>query len=120
VQPRVAEGEWRDGGPVLDLEGSARGILAGERTARNSSGASPAWRPSRRATSRRSTGRGATILATRKTTPGLRALEKAAVRAGGGRNHRAPTARKGRNTRADHALSIGGARLAHVKNLEGR
>jgi nicotinate-nucleotide pyrophosphorylase (carboxylating) len=34
-------------------------------------------------------GTGATILDTRKTTPGLRALEKAAVLAGGGRNHRA-------------------------------
>ena len=33
-------------------------------------------------------GTGVTILDTRKTTPGLRALEKAAVRAGGGRNHR--------------------------------
>ena len=34
-------------------------------------------------------GTGARILDTRKTTPGLRALEKAAVRAGGGVNHRA-------------------------------
>ena len=34
------------------------------------------------------TGTGATILDTRKTTPGLRSLEKAAVAAGGGRNHR--------------------------------
>src|SRR5262249_56795408 len=33
-------------------------------------------------------GRGAAVLDTRKTTPGLRALEKAAVAAGGGRNHR--------------------------------
>jgi len=33
-------------------------------------------------------GTGAEILDTRKTTPGLRALEKYAVRAGGGRNHR--------------------------------
>src|SRR5206468_12212974 len=33
-------------------------------------------------------GTGATILDTRKTTPGLRALEKYAVRCGGGRNHR--------------------------------
>ena len=38
--------------------------------------------------SRRSPGPGARILDTRKTTPGLRALEKAAVAAGGGQNHR--------------------------------
>ena len=39
-------------------------------------------------------GTGATILDTRKTTPGLRALEKAAVAAGGGRNHRMGLARR--------------------------
>ena len=62
-QREVDEGVWRDpGGPVLTA--AARGVraIAGTR---------------------------AQLLDTRKTTPGLRALEKAAVRAGGGVNHRA-------------------------------
>jgi nicotinate-nucleotide pyrophosphorylase (carboxylating) len=79
----VTEGEWRDGGPVLRLEGSARAILTAERTALNflqrlSGVATMAARYVRAVD-----GTGATILDTRKTTPGLRALEKAAVAAGG-------------------------------------
>jgi nicotinate-nucleotide pyrophosphorylase (carboxylating) len=84
----VAEGEWRDGGPVMRLEGSARALLTGERTALNflqrlSGIATMAARAVRAVQ-----GTGATILDTRKTTPGLRALEKAAVAAGGATNHR--------------------------------
>jgi nicotinate-nucleotide pyrophosphorylase (carboxylating) len=85
----VSEGEWReDGGPVLRLEGSARAILTGERTALNFlqrlSGVATAAARCVRAVA----GTGAAILDTRKTTPGLRALEKAAVAAGGATNHR--------------------------------
>jgi nicotinate-nucleotide pyrophosphorylase (carboxylating) len=84
-----AEGEWRDGGPVLDIEGSARAILTGERTALNFlqrlSGVATLTARCVRAVD----GTGTQILDTRKTTPGLRALEKAAVAAGGGTNHRA-------------------------------
>jgi nicotinate-nucleotide pyrophosphorylase (carboxylating) len=85
---RAPEGEWRDGGPVLRLEGSARAILTAERTALNflqrlSGVATMAARCVRAVQ-----GTGATILDTRKTTPGLRALEKAAVAAGGATNHR--------------------------------
>ncbi|MBV8999486.1 MAG: carboxylating nicotinate-nucleotide diphosphorylase [Solirubrobacterales bacterium] len=88
VERLVAEGEWREGGPVLQLEGSARAILTGERTALNflqrlSGVATMAARCVRAVE-----GTGATILDTRKTTPGLRALEKAAVAAGGATNHR--------------------------------
>ena len=84
----AAEGEWREHGPVLWLEGSARAILTGERTALNflqrlSGVATMAARCVRAVR-----GTGATILDTRKTTPGLRALEKAAVAAGGATNHR--------------------------------
>jgi nicotinate-nucleotide pyrophosphorylase (carboxylating) len=84
-----AEGVWREGGPVLRIEGSARAILTGERTALNflqrlSGVATMAARAARAVE-----GTGATILDTRKTTPGLRALEKAAVAAGGATNHRA-------------------------------
>jgi nicotinate-nucleotide pyrophosphorylase (carboxylating) len=83
------EGEWREGGPVLELVGSARGILTGERTALNFlqrlSGVATLAARCVKAVD----GTNARILDTRKTTPGLRALEKAAVKAGGGTNHRA-------------------------------
>jgi nicotinate-nucleotide pyrophosphorylase (carboxylating) len=83
------EGRWRDGGPVLAIEGSARAILAGERTALNflarlSGVATMAARCVMAVE-----GTGVQILDTRKTTPGLRVLEKAAVAAGGAVNHRA-------------------------------
>jgi len=86
---RVEEGRWREQGPVLQIEGSARAILTGERTALNFlqrlSGVATLTARCVRAVE----GTGARILDTRKTTPGLRALEKAAVAAGGGTNHRA-------------------------------
>jgi nicotinate-nucleotide pyrophosphorylase (carboxylating) len=86
----VQEGVWReDGGPVLTAAGRARALLTGERTALNFlarlSGVATATARGVRAIH----GTGARLLDTRKTTPGLRALEKAAVRAGGGVNHRA-------------------------------
>ena len=89
VQPLTQEGEWREHGPVMGLEGRARGILTAERTALNFlqrlSGVATMAARCVRAVS----GTGAVILDTRKTTPGLRALEKAAVAAGGATNHRA-------------------------------
>ncbi len=84
------EGRWREqGGPLLSIEGAARALLTGERTALNflahlSGVASMAARAARAVQ-----GTGARVLDTRKTTPGLRALEKAAVAAGGASNHRA-------------------------------
>jgi nicotinate-nucleotide pyrophosphorylase (carboxylating) len=88
-QRGVAEGVWRDAGPVLTVEGRARALLSGERTALNllarlSGVATTAARAVRAVA-----GTNATILDTRKTTPGLRRLEKAAVAAGGATNHRA-------------------------------
>jgi nicotinate-nucleotide pyrophosphorylase (carboxylating) len=86
----VAEGEWRETVPVVaaELAGPARALLAGERTALNLlchlSGVATLTARFVDAVG----GSGAAILDTRKTTPGLRALEKAAVAAGGGRNHR--------------------------------
>jgi nicotinate-nucleotide pyrophosphorylase (carboxylating) len=83
-----AEGDWRDGGPVLDAEGAAAALLTAERTALNLlqrlSGVATTTARHVAAVE----GTGARILDTRKTTPGLRALEKAAVAAGGGTNHR--------------------------------
>jgi nicotinate-nucleotide pyrophosphorylase (carboxylating) len=85
---RVQEGVWRDGGEVLELRGSARALLTGERTALNflahlSGVATAAARAARTVE-----GTSARVLDTRKTTPGLRALEKAAVAAGGATNKR--------------------------------
>jgi nicotinate-nucleotide pyrophosphorylase (carboxylating) len=86
---QAAEGRWREGGPVLDIEGDAAAVLTGERTALNFlqrlSGVATVTARYVEAVA----GTGARVLDTRKTTPGLRALEKAAVAAGGGTNHRA-------------------------------
>src|SRR5919108_4823264 len=85
-----AEAQWHDSVPaeVALATGPARALLAAERTALNLlchlSGV--ATLTARFVDAVRGTD--AAILDTRKTTPGLRALEKAAVAAGGGRNHR--------------------------------
>jgi nicotinate-nucleotide pyrophosphorylase (carboxylating) len=89
VERLAVEGTWRNGGPVLDVEGSAAALLGAERTALNFlqrlSGV--ATLTARYVEVVRGTR--ARVLDTRKTTPGLRLLEKAAVVAGGGTNHRA-------------------------------
>src|ERR1700754_2813500 len=89
IERVVDEGVWRDGGPVLAIEGSACAILTAERTALNFlqrlSGVATLTARCVAAVQ----GTGVKILDTRKTTPGLRALEKAAVAAGGAVNHRA-------------------------------
>ncbi|HEY7632599.1 MAG TPA: carboxylating nicotinate-nucleotide diphosphorylase [Thermoleophilaceae bacterium] len=84
----VQEGEWRDGGLVAEVAGSARWILAGERVALNFLGRLSGVATLTARYVRAIEGTGARILDTRKTTPGLRALEKQAVVAGGGHNHR--------------------------------
>ena len=86
--PRVAEGLWRDAGPVFDVEGDAGALLSAERTALNLLGRLSGVATLTARYVQAVAGTGAQILDTRKTTPGLRALEKAAVRAGGGANHR--------------------------------
>ena len=83
------EGEWREGGPVLRVEGAARGLLSAERTALNFLQRLSGIATLTALYVREVAGTGTRILDTRKTTPGLRALEKAAVAAGGGTNHRA-------------------------------
>jgi nicotinate-nucleotide pyrophosphorylase (carboxylating) len=89
VDPSITDGERiKPGDQVLALEGSVRSILQCERLALNIM-----QRMSGIATTTREYvdlvgGTGARILDTRKTTPGFRALEKEAVRLGGGVNHR--------------------------------
>lgn len=89
VTLQVGDGDRVLPGEVIaTLEGPTRGLLSGERLALNL-----LQRLSGIATLTRSyveavAGTGAVILDTRKTTPGLRALEKYAVQVGGGQNHR--------------------------------
>ena len=73
---------------VARLEGRAAPILTGERTALNFLGRLSGVATLTRRFVDAIEGTGAEILDTRKTTPGLRALEKHAVECGGGRNHR--------------------------------
>ena len=89
IERLAPEGVWREGGPVMSVEGRAQALLTGERTALNflahlSGVATMAARAARAVA-----GTGTRVLDTRKTTPGLRALEKQAVAAGGASNHRA-------------------------------
>jgi nicotinate-nucleotide pyrophosphorylase (carboxylating) len=86
--PTVAEGDWRDSGPVATVEGPAGALLTGERTALNFLGRLSGVATATARCVRAVEGTGACILDTRKTTPGLRALEKAAVLAGGGLSQR--------------------------------
>jgi nicotinate-nucleotide pyrophosphorylase (carboxylating) len=83
------EGHWRESGAVAQITGSAASILAAERTALNFLGRLSGVATLTARYVRAIEGTGAQILDTRKTTPGLRELEKAAVRTGGGVNHRA-------------------------------
>jgi nicotinate-nucleotide pyrophosphorylase (carboxylating) len=87
--PRAQDGDpVRVGAVVATLQGPARALLSGERTALNFlqrlSGVATMTRRFVDAVA----GTHAAIVDTRKTTPGWRLLEKAAVRAGGGSNHR--------------------------------
>jgi nicotinate-nucleotide pyrophosphorylase (carboxylating) len=90
VDNLVVEGQWRDAVPaeVLFAGGSATALLAAERTALNFLGHLSGVATLTARFVEAVAGTGAAILDTRKTTPGLRELEKAAVVAGGGRNHR--------------------------------
>lgn len=85
----LGDGDSADSGDVvLRLEGSARSILTGERTALNFLGRLSGIATLTRRFARAVEGTGAKVIDTRKTTPGLRLLEKAAVLHGGGTNHR--------------------------------
>ncbi len=88
------QAHFRDGGTVasgvhvLTISGLARAVLAGERTALNFVGRLSGIATLTADYVRHTAGTKMRICCTRKTTPGLRALEKYAVRCGGGFNHR--------------------------------
>ena len=87
-KPQCHDGERAEPGRLVSVAGRARSILSGERLALNLLGRLSGIATLTRRFVDAVEGTGATILDTRKTTPGLRALEKAAVRYGGGSNHR--------------------------------
>ncbi len=88
-QRKVADGDFVEAGAVLmTVEGPLAGILTAERTALNFLGHLSGIATLTRAWVDAVAGTGAQIRDTRKTLPGLRALEKYAVRCGGGVNHR--------------------------------
>jgi nicotinate-nucleotide pyrophosphorylase (carboxylating) len=120
-RPRRPEGEWLDDPPavVAEIEGDARALLTGERVALNF-----LQRLSGIATATSSCvallrGSGAEVLDTRKTTPGLRELEKQAVAAGGGRNHRMGLD-DAMLVKDNHIALAGGIREAVRRALERR
>ncbi|MDQ3667173.1 MAG: carboxylating nicotinate-nucleotide diphosphorylase [Acidobacteriota bacterium] len=87
--PNVAEGARVTSGAVLsNISGSARALLTGERTALNFLGRMSGIATLTRQFVDRVSGTSARILDTRKTAPGLRIIDKLAVRRGGGENHR--------------------------------
>ena len=89
VQPRLGDGDDAAADQTLAQgAGLARPLLGAERTALNLLGRLCGIATATRDLVRAVDGTGARVVCTRKTTPGLRALEKYAVRCGGGANHR--------------------------------
>jgi nicotinate-nucleotide pyrophosphorylase (carboxylating) len=90
VDRLVVEGQSREEVPaeIMLASGPAAALLAAERTALNFLGHLSGVATLTARFVEATAGTGARILDTRKTTPGLRDLEKAAVAAGGGQNHR--------------------------------
>ena len=89
IEVRLAEGsDVQDGDAIATVGASARALLAAERTALNLLGHLSGIATTTRDAVARLEGLATRVVCTRKTTPGLRALEKHAVRVGGGSSHR--------------------------------
>jgi nicotinate-nucleotide pyrophosphorylase (carboxylating) len=89
VEPLVADGaRLAPGDVVMRIDGPARGLLSAERVALNFLGHLSGIATATGLFADRIAHTKARIVCTRKTTPGLRAFEKYAVRCGGGANHR--------------------------------
>jgi nicotinate-nucleotide pyrophosphorylase (carboxylating) len=85
----VGEGQWVEAGQrLLEIEGAAAALVGVERTALNLAMRLSGIATATAALVAQLQGTGARLADTRKTTPGLRVLEKYAVRCGGGVNHR--------------------------------
>ena len=89
IEPHLRDGAAvAKGARALTISGPARAVLSGERTALNFVGRLSGIATLTAKYVQRTAGTNTRICCTRKTTPGLRALEKYAVRCGGGFNHR--------------------------------
>ena len=89
IETLAGEGKAVDAGtPLLHIEGNARALLAAERSALNTVQHLTGIATLTRRYVDAIAGTGAVLLDTRKTLPGLRALEKYATRTGGATNHR--------------------------------
>jgi nicotinate-nucleotide pyrophosphorylase (carboxylating) len=109
VTPSVCDGDHVEAGTVIArIEGPARGVLSGERVALNLLQRLSGIATLTAAFVSAVAGTKATIVDTRKTTPGVRALEKAAVRDGGGHNHRFGLG-DGVLIKDNHLAAVGGA-----------
>lgn len=117
--PQKEEGDpIAPGEEVARIRGPLRGILAGERLALNLLQRLSGIATLTRAYVEVLAGTRTQVLDTRKTTPGLRALEKYAVRVGGGRNHRFGLF-DGILLKENHLRAAGGVRAAVRRAKEG-
>jgi len=122
---KIKDGALVAAGTVLaELDGPARGLLTGERTALNLLQLLSGIATSTRAYVGRIAGTGCTLLDTRKTVPGLRLLCKYATRCGGATNHRVGLF-DGALIKDNHIAAAGGlgqavarARKAGLRNIE--
>lgn len=112
VRSHATDGtEVEPGAVIVELSGPARSILMAERTMLNFVGHLSGVATLTRSFVRAVAGTRARITCTRKTTPGLRALEKRAVRLGGGSNHRYSLA-DAVLIKDNHIAAAGGVRAA--------
>lgn len=89
ISKRIADGEAVSAGTIIaDIEGPARSVLTGERVALNVLQRLSGIATKTNVLASKIAGTNTKIIDTRKTSPGLRVLEKYAVRIGGGANHR--------------------------------
>jgi len=105
------------GDVILEVSGSARSILKGERVALNFLGRMCGIATLTRAFVQELSGTKAQLLDTRKTTPGLRLLEKSATVIGGARNHRMCLT-DGVIVKENHIRAAGGISKAVARLLE--
>ncbi len=109
---RIADGtEVRPGDVIISITGRTRDLLVGERTALNFFGHLSGVASATHAWAVQLQGTGARVRDTRKTTPLLRALEKYAVRCGGGVNHRMSLS-DAALVKDNHIVAAGGVRQA--------
>lgn len=116
----VEEGtEVAPGSPLASISGAAGSLLAGERVALNFLQHLSGIATFARRLKEELAGTRAEFLDTRKTTPGLRSLQKYAVRVGGGRNHRLRLD-DGILIKGNHLRLVGGIRTAVERALQQR